>query len=173
MKKKLLYLSLGSNRGERIDFLNRGMESVFRQIGIITKTSPVYQTDPWGFMDNSPFLNVVAEVETTLDPAQVLAVILGIERSMGRDRKSSENLGKGEKIYRSRTIDIDILFYNDLAMDSPGLVIPHPLIPLRRFVLVPMDAICPGLVHPVLRKTVRQLLLECPDHSGVIEYPQG
>lgn len=173
MKKNILFLSMGSNLGDRIGFLNRGMEAVSRQIGIVTQTSPVYQTDPWGFTDNSPFLNVVAEVETTLDPAQVLPVILMIERSLGRDRKSPEDRGKGEKIYRSRTIDIDILFYNDLVVDSPGLVIPHPMIPLRRFVLVPMDAICPDLVHPVLRKTVRQLLQECPDHSGVIEYLQG
>ena len=172
MNKNVLYLSLGSNRGDRSGLLYRALEAVSRQIGAITATSPVYQTDPWGFTDNSPFLNVVAEVETTLDPAQVLDVILRIERSMGRDRKGAEGRGKGDKIYRSRTIDIDILFFNDLAVDSPGLVIPHPLIPLRRFVLVPLDALRPGLVHPVLRKTVRQLLQECPDHSAVAGYPQ-
>lgn len=167
METKLIYLSLGSNLGDRLDFLQRGLESVSQKIGTIERCSAVYQTDPWGFVDSNPFLNRVAGVRTLLEPGQVLDLILEIEQSMGRDRGDAVIQGAGRRQFRSRTIDIDILFFDDVVIDSPGLVIPHPLIPVRRFVLVPMEAISPGLVHPVLHKTIRQLLDECPDHSGV------
>ena len=139
MKKNLLFLSLGSNRGDRSVFLGAALEWISEKIGTVVRRSPVYETAPWGFKDKSPFLNQVAEVRTALEPELVLVMILEIERSMGRDRIADLPSDRSEKKYLSRTIDIDILFYNDLVLDIPGLVIPHPLIAMRRFVLVPYE----------------------------------
>jgi 2-amino-4-hydroxy-6-hydroxymethyldihydropteridine diphosphokinase len=173
MRKNVIYLSLGSNRGNRIDLLNRAMGLISQKIGPIALKSPVYETAPWGFTDEIPFLNLAAEVHTQLEPEQLLALLLGIERSFGRDRLADTGSYRGNKVYHSRTIDIDILFFNDQVVNSPDLAIPHPLIAERRFVLVPMDSICPDFIHPGLHQTIRQLLQACTDQSPVTEYLMG
>ena len=173
MQPKTLFLCLGSNRGDRMDYLERALGLISTKIGTITVRSPVYDSDPLGFEDKTTFLNLVAEVHTLLEPEQILILILGIERSLGRDRMTGIGQLPGAKVYRSRTIDIDILFYDDLKLQTAGLVIPHPHLAGRRFVLVPMNAIRPGFVHPVSLRTIRQLLEECPDSSRVELYRQG
>jgi len=165
MEAKTAYLCLGSNRGDRLVHLRRALDEISARTGRVAGISPVYESDPVGFEDKTRFLNLVAEVTTELEPVQLITVILGIERMLGRER--AEDRPAGPKVYLPRTIDIDILFYADLILDLPGLIVPHPRLAERRFVLVPLNDIAPDLVHPVLRKTMRQLLAECRDFSRV------
>ncbi len=162
-----LFLSLGSNRGDRMDMLKQAAGLIGNRVGAVEALSPVYETEPWGFEDEISFYNCVLKVRTGLSPEAVLLSIIGIERSLGRDRGAESASDVGERTYHSRTIDIDILFYNDLILESAGLIIPHPGITNRRFVLAPLNDVCPDFVHPVERKTVRELLAACRDFSEV------
>ena len=122
--------------------------------GMIRQASSLYETAPWGKSDQGWFLNQALQVETEADPATLLKTLLQIEEKMGRKR--------AEK-YGSRRIDIDILFFNDAILHRPDLVIPHPEIANRRFVLEPLNEIAPDYLHPVLHRSVRELLLACTD----------
>lgn len=157
-----IHLLLGSNRGDRLTLLHHAVESIELQIGTIVNFSSVYETQPWGFHDDIPFLNQVLCVRTGLNPFQVLEKILQIETDLGRTRKS--------KNYSSRTIDIDILFFENQTVDNAQLVIPHPRMHLRRFTLKPLAEISGTLVHPVLGKTISELLDSCEDQSKVCIY---
>ena len=152
------YLSLGSNIPDRAANLRRAVEQIAVSVGTVTMQSPIYETQSWGYTDGD-YLNQTIAVEPALPPQQLLAATAAIETALGRVRS-----GNG---YEARTIDIDILFYDNEIIDSPHLTVPHPKIALRRFVLTPLKEIAPEFLHPVLKKTVRQLLDECEDTGRV------
>ena len=130
-----VYLGLGSNQGDREATLNRAIELIGERIGKVVRQSSVIETEPWGFLSGNKFLNCVIFCETTLLPRQVLKVTQQIERELGRHHK-----GKG---YRDRPIDIDILLFDHLNIDTPDLQIPHPLMYQRDFVMIPLNEIKP------------------------------
>jgi len=163
----IVFLSLGSNRGDRMEALRKAEKLIAGRIGVVTGRSPVVESGPWGFTDDTLFLNDVLEVRSSLSPREILQVAGEIEEEMGRKKKVPQYDESGKRVYSSRIMDIDILFYNDVMLESKELTIPHPAISIRRFVLAPFSMFRPGFVHPVLKKTMRELLDECPDKSEV------
>lgn len=159
-----VYLLLGSNDGERMALLNKSMNMIASQCGEIVNKSKVYQTAAWGLKDQPDFLNMAMEVHTILNPQQVLEEIQKIEAELGRQRTV---------VWGQRTLDIDILFYNDEIIELPNLHIPHPHMAKRRFVLEPLNDIAADFLHPVYRKTVHQLLNMCEDKLPVNVYYQA
>lgn len=154
-----VYLMLGGNLGDRHKYLDDARALIETSIGPLASCSSLYETEPWGFVHDHSFLNQAVEVRTILNPFEILERIGVIEASLGRVR------GAGR--YGARTVDIDILFFDDAVVNQPELIIPHPELARRRFVLDPMDEIAPDLVHPVLKKTIRELLTECTDGCTV------
>jgi len=148
------FLLLGSNLGNRESFLQEARVQIEKKAGKILKASDLYETAAWGIETQPSFMNQVLVIETPLSPETLMATLLVIEAEMGRIR--------GEKM-GPRTIDIDILFYDELVYDSVNLTIPHPLIHLRRFVLLPLSEINPLKNHPGLKKNIAELLTECKD----------
>lgn len=145
--------------GDRFGHLQNAIDKLFEEVGAVVKISSVYETPAMGF-EGDPFYNCVVWIKSQLSPTQILKSALDIEKKMGRQRKDS-------KKYTSRPIDIDILFIEDQTINSEKLVIPHPGIPDRRFVLKPLCDVNPKLLHPVLNKTIAQLLEETPDTSPI------
>ena len=135
-----LYLSLGTNMGNRHENLSRALELIGREVGTVVSASDIIETEPWGFVSSNRFLNMAVKVETTLQPLEVLHTTQEIERKLGRTQKS-EN-----REYHDRMIDIDILLYDNLVMNTPELTIPHPLMYQREFVMKPLTQIAPELV---------------------------
>jgi 2-amino-4-hydroxy-6-hydroxymethyldihydropteridine diphosphokinase len=158
LKRDIAYLSLGSNIGNRKEMILKAKKELVKLKISVDKESPLYVTEPVGKTDQEKFLNQVIRIRTSLEPLKLLIFIKNIESKLGRS--SNEKWGP-------REIDIDILFYNDIIMKSDQLVIPHPEIQNRRFILVPMKDIAPDLVHPVLKKDIKTLLSETADTSGV------
>jgi 2-amino-4-hydroxy-6-hydroxymethyldihydropteridine diphosphokinase len=154
------YLLLGGNIGNRDIYLTNARDNVSQLIGEIERSSSVYETEPWGFNDEKPFLNQVIISLTSMKPREIMDIIRNIEESLGRVRGIKDH-------YTSRTIDIDILFYDNVVINDHDLVIPHPRIHERRFVLQPLVEIEPGLMHPVLNKTIAVLHDECADKLQV------
>ena len=150
------YLALGTNLGDRPANLRAAIDGLASDVRLVSR-SHIYETPAWGYEDQPAFLNMVIKGETELPPAALLARIKELERDMGRTPSFH---------WGPRLIDIDILFYGDLVLETPELVIPHPRLQERGFVLVPLTDLAPELVHPVLRKTVRQLLAEV-EASGI------
>ena len=146
---KLAYLSLGSNLGNREGMLQEALRLLQAPDLRVVRVSPVYETEPMELRDQPWFLNLVAEIETDLLPRQLLARTRKIEKELGRKRKVSKG---------PRTIDIDILLYGSFVIDTPDLQVPHPRMAERRFVLEPLAQLAPELRHPVLRRTVSELL---------------
>jgi len=155
-------LGLGSNQGNRLYYLNEAILQIGSNIGEIDDLSNIYEAESWGFSADQKFLNMAVRVLTELSPENVLLEIEKIEKNLGRVRSSDE--------YASRTLDIDILFYEDLILNLPHLQIPHPYIISRNFVLIPLEEIDPGFVHPEYKKTVTDLLSECQDKCEVTVY---
>jgi 2-amino-4-hydroxy-6-hydroxymethyldihydropteridine diphosphokinase len=148
------FLLLGSNEGDRIRLLTEARERIEILAGAILRTSSIYQTAAWGRTEQAPFLNQVIEIQTEVDPLDLLDRLQKIEVALGRKRKEK---------WGPRSIDIDILFYGDLVMSTPTLSIPHPGIPDRRFTLVPLTEIAAALIHPSIKKNMLELLDNCDD----------
>ena len=144
-----LYLSLGSNEGDREMLLRSAIDAIGRLIGPVDGISPLVETEPWGFESPHPFVN--ASVETSLPAMDVLERTQSIERQLGRRRKSTAGR------YEDRPIDIDLLLYGDLVLTSERLTLPHPLLPERLFVLEPLAEIASQILHPTLGKTIQTL----------------
>lgn len=148
------YLLLGSNEGNRLTWLRRGTEYISRMCGTIIKKSGVYETAAWGLEDQPDFLNQVLCLRTALNANQLLTKIQHTEKELGRQRIVK---------WGQRTLDVDILFFNDAIWNEPHLKIPHPYLAERRFTLAPLAEIAPDLMHPVLNKSISTLLAECND----------
>jgi len=154
-----VYFSTGSNQGNRLNSLVQAAKLIDSVVGKVVDYSPVVESEPWGFDAETAFFNQVLVVETELAPRQVLKKILEIENTLGRKRSGTE--------YSSRLIDIDILFYDEIQMNEDSLVIPHPLLHKRKFVLEPLAAVAPHLIHPVLLSSIAELLQSLNDTSHV------
>jgi len=159
---KIVFLGIGTNMGNRESNLEQAVEQIEEFIGPVRVSSSIYETEPWGFKSPDKFLNIVVKAETELSPSGLLGRILMIESLLGRVR--------GPQHYSSRLIDIDILLYNEIIVEEKSLIVPHPQIQNRRFVLIPLCEIASDLIHPVLGKSFRELLEVCEDKGVVIFY---
>ena len=153
-----VYLGLGSNLGDRQANLDRALEFLSQRLRM-GEISSIYDTEPVGDSNQPRFLNMVCQAFTRLEPPALLTLAKGIEQKLGRGGKSGA----------PRTIDIDILLYGDQVIETPALVIPHPKMTERAFVLIPLDEIAPDVVHPVEKKTVRELLKNVTEKQGVLK----
>ena len=153
-----IYLLLGSNLGKSNEQLTKARIQISKKIGTTTRQSGIYQTAAWGNTKQPDFLNQVIIVETLLTAVETMNGILSIEKNMGRKRTQKNE---------PRIIDIDILFFNKTVIEEPTLIVPHPRISERRFVLIPLNELSPLFIHPVFRKTIHQLLRVCPDKLSV------
>jgi len=156
--KVITVLSLGSNVGDKLNFLSLSKTLICDKIGSILLSSSIYETEPWGVDNQETYLNQVISVQTNLSPYKLLDNIHEIEKDLGRIR---------EIHYGPRTIDIDILYYGTVILDAKNLKIPHPHIQKRRFILVPLTEISPQMSHPLLKKTNQELLDTVKDNGMV------
>ncbi|MDP3393546.1 2-amino-4-hydroxy-6-hydroxymethyldihydropteridine diphosphokinase [Sediminibacterium sp.] len=154
----LAYLLIGSNLGDKATYLKNASSYIQQQCGQIVKQSSFYETEPWGFTEQPSFLNQALCIKTDLAPTHLMRALLQIESLMGRTR----TIKMGPRI-----IDLDILQIDQQIINTPLLQLPHPAMHLRRFALIPMAEIAPTLLHPILNKTMTQLLTACSDETNV------
>ncbi len=152
------YLLIGGNLGDRAAYLAEAINQISAQCGRVITTSSIYETAAWGNVNQPAFYNQAVKLVTILSPEALIERLLAIENEMGRVRTEK---------YGPRTIDLDILMINDIVIDTPTLTIPHPQLHNRRFALLPLHEIAPALHHPVLNKTIHELLLNCLDTLDV------
>ena len=155
----MLYLLLGANLDDRAQTLRRATDLIGERVGTVVQRSGLYETAPWGVTDQPAYLNQVLTVETTLEPEAVLQQTQKIEEELGRVRHEK---------WGARIIDVDILYYDALVIQTDTLTVPHPYLHQRRFTLVPLAEIAPDFTHPILDKTTVDLLAECTDKGEVI-----
>jgi 2-amino-4-hydroxy-6-hydroxymethyldihydropteridine diphosphokinase len=148
-----IYLGLGTNLGDRLKNLHAAVDSLSPTVKVL-RTSAIYETQPWGYIDQPSFLNMAVEGDTEIDPGELLASLKQIEVNLGREVTFR---------YGPRLIDLDILFYDQLVLDLPHLKIPHPHLAERAFVLIPLMDLAPDLKHPVLQVTISELAARLPD----------
>jgi 2-amino-4-hydroxy-6-hydroxymethyldihydropteridine diphosphokinase len=151
MKEHIVYLALGSNLGDRLANLKQAIAALTPQLDVKAK-SQVYETPPWGYEDQPKFLNQVVKAKTYLEPEPLLKHLKRLEVALGRQ----ESFPNGPRL-----IDIDILFYDELILYSPSLVIPHPRLHERAFVLLPLMDLDPELIHPINKKSIREMTADC------------
>ncbi len=152
MNKKRVYIGLGTNTGNKQQNLTRAIEELSLALDVPISSSSFLENEAWGFETENKFLNCVITFETDIPPLQLLDTTEAIERLLGRTQKSNG------KHYSDRIIDIDILFYGDEIIECKRLTVPHPLLHIRDFVLIPMSEIAPQFTHPRLKKTINELL---------------
>ncbi len=153
------FFSLGSNLGDRTGNLKEARRLMEERMGRIERASKVYESSPWGFASDHPFCNICLLVRTVLTPPDLMRKAWQVEKEMGR---VSEKGG-----YADRIIDIDLLLFDDMVMDLPGLVLPHPRMEMRKFVMVPLSEIAPDHIHPVSGLTMAEILNRCQDPSEI------
>lgn len=153
------YLLIGGNTGDRKRYLKQAIAAIQQKAGTVVCCSRLYETAAWGKTDQPAFLNQCLLLETLLEPEPLLDCILQIESQLGRIRSEK---------YGPRTIDIDILLFNHLILESPRLRLPHPELPNRRFALAPLQELAPHYKHPVLQQTITGLLNTCSDPLPVL-----
>jgi len=156
------YLELGSNKGNRLLNISKAFVYLNQEIGEITNHSAIYETDPWGFKSSDKFINIAVELKTNLQPHDLLNRIKEFEKKMGRKKITDK--------YESREIDIDIIFFNNNIINDNELIIPHPRLHKRKFVLETLFDIIPDYIHPLLNKNIKQLYTECNDKCNVEVY---
>jgi len=164
MASTLAYLLLGSNLGDRPARLAQARRELAATAGHLVAASALYETAAWGLADQPAFLNQVLAIETELAPASLLAAGQAAEQRQGRERRVH---------WGARTLDVDILLFGDEVIATPALTVPHPLLPARRFALVPLAELAPQLPHPQLHQTIAELLAACPDPLPVHAWPPG
>jgi len=153
-----VFILLGGNLEDKSKIFEETRKLIGERIGLLTKQSSVYVTEPWGF-DSELFWNQALIVKTTLNPREILLQTQLIEKLMGRVKNSD--------LYEARVIDIDLLFYNDLVLNTPDLILPHPKMGDRKFVLIPVNEIAPNKCHPVSGMKVKEMLRLCSDQLNV------
>ncbi|WP_250630263.1 2-amino-4-hydroxy-6-hydroxymethyldihydropteridine diphosphokinase [Rhodoflexus caldus] len=161
MPKYTAHLLLGTNMGNRCDYLHFALKAIQERAGYIYGVSPVYETAAWGFTDQNDFLNQALTLQTHWQPEELLAVLQEIEQQAGRQRLVH---------WGPRTLDIDIIAIDDLVIESERLVVPHPAMRHRRFVLQPLADLVPDWRHPVLGLTCEQMLALCTDDTAIKKY---
>jgi len=159
-----VFILLGGNVGDKAKIFEGTRKLIEERIGLIAKMSSIYATESWGF-ESDLFWNQVLIVNSSLNPFGILNLTQSIETVMGRSKKTLSNYGSFN--YEDRIIDIDLLFYDNLQLDTPELTIPHPKIAERRFVLIPLNELEPDKYHPVLKMNMKELLQICPDQLKV------
>ncbi len=156
-----IYLLMGSNLGAKVEHIDSGLEHLRLLPVAVRATSGYYVSPPWGFEHDEKFVNRLVVIDTQMTPPELLARTQRIEHLAGRIRDSHS------RGYTARTLDIDILYWDDRIIEIPGLTVPHPRLHLRRFALLPLCEVAPGMIHPVFGKTQEDLLAACTDHSEV------
>lgn len=158
------YIGIGSNLGDRTAQVRTAIARLAALPGTtVAATSSLYETEPLGNA-STWYVNAVAALDTDLEPAPLLAALLAIERTMGRTRVAADR-------YASRTIDLDLLLFDDRVLDEPGLVVPHRALHERRFVLAPLAELAPDVLHPALGRSIAALLANVPDAKRVVRLP--
>ena len=155
-------LLLGSNMGDLELNMKTALLMIHKNAGKVVSVSSIYKTAPWGFEHENYFLNQVVFIDTVKSPDELLKEIIKIEKALGRTRE--------EHGFKARTIDIDILFYNDLITEDKNLTIPHPHLHKRKFTLIPLAELAENYIHPVFKKTIKELLFACEDNLEVTLY---
>jgi 2-amino-4-hydroxy-6-hydroxymethyldihydropteridine diphosphokinase len=153
------FLCLGGNMGDRLANLNRAKELISEERLTIVAESYIYETSAWGSESSPDYYNQCIKITTGSDAQSLMKLLLDIEQRLGRIRTENRN--------ESRTVDIDILLFNNEVINTPSLIVPHPRMHLRQFVLKPLNEIAGDIIHPVQKKNIRQLCMDCPDQLTV------